>query len=79
VPVVGQAGERNVIDDPLPRFCFPVFLLNARRGTIIQEAQAESTAGSVREVVQADIVRPIVHLPSLIDTLISRGETNRRS
>jgi purine-binding chemotaxis protein CheW len=53
--------------------------LRAQPGTIIQESRPEGAAGSVREVLQADVIRPIVHLPSLIETLMNRWTTNRRS
>jgi chemotaxis signal transduction protein len=53
--------------------------LRVRPETIVPEVRGESGPRHVREVLQSEIARPIVHLPSVIQTIKSRGGYDRQT
>jgi chemotaxis signal transduction protein len=57
--------------------------LNVRREAIVPEARAEAVERHmrevVREVVQGEVSRSVIHLPSILETIRNRGGHNRQT
>jgi chemotaxis signal transduction protein len=53
--------------------------LSVRRGSIVPEARAEAVDRHVREILHTDVARPIIHLPSVLETIRNRGGHNRQT
>ena len=53
--------------------------LSVRREAIVPDLRAEASGPHVREILQTDVARPIIHLPSVLETIRSRGGHDRRT
>jgi chemotaxis signal transduction protein len=47
--------------------------LNGRADAMLPDARAEAGERYVREVLQAEVARPVLHLPSVLETIRNRG------
>jgi CheW-like domain len=53
--------------------------LSALSGAIVQEAGAGAADRHVREILHTEVARPIIHLPSVLETIRNRGGHNRQT
>jgi purine-binding chemotaxis protein CheW len=53
--------------------------LSVRPEMIVPELRAESRQRHVREILQTDVARPIIHLPSVLETIRKRGGQDRQT
>jgi chemotaxis signal transduction protein len=53
--------------------------LSVRRGAIVPDARADTVERHVREILQTEVARPIIHLPSILETIRNRGGHNRQT
>jgi chemotaxis signal transduction protein len=53
--------------------------LSVRSDAIVRDGRAEAIEGHVREVAQGEVNRPIIHLPSILETIRNRGGHNRQT
>jgi chemotaxis signal transduction protein len=47
--------------------------LSVRRASIVADARIEAVELHVREILQTEIARPVIHLPSVLETISNRG------
>jgi purine-binding chemotaxis protein CheW len=53
--------------------------LSVRRGAIVPEARVEAVERHVREVLHAEVARPIIHLPSVLEAIRNLGGRDRQT
>jgi chemotaxis signal transduction protein len=51
--------------------------LSVRPEAIVPEVRAEARERHVREILQTEVARPIIHLPSVLETIRNRGGHDR--
>jgi hypothetical protein len=53
--------------------------LSVRSDAVVQVGRAEAVERHVREVAQSEVAMPIIHLPSILETIRNRGGHNRQT
>jgi chemotaxis signal transduction protein len=53
--------------------------LSVRSDAVVQVGRAEAVERHVREVAQSEVAMPIIHVPSILETIRNRGGHNRQT